>query len=45
MSLVGVHRRSALLIPEHMEEDDAATKALPEWVRLEWVSLLRLATQ
>lgn len=22
---------------EHMEEDDEQTKALPEWVRLEWV--------
>lgn len=22
---------------EHMEEDDAGTKALPEWVKLEYV--------
>ncbi len=31
---VGYGEREALT-PEHMEEDDAETRALPEWVRLE----------
>ncbi|CAK9784847.1 DUF431-domain-containing protein [Cutaneotrichosporon oleaginosum] len=29
-------------IIEHMEEDDAATRALPEWVRLEYAHMLQL---